>query len=353
LSDLVTGTVVAVQANFYMVHLSTGRKLLCTKREKLKKIGATVIVGDAVTVSDWQGERGAIVSVAERRSELDRPPIANVDAVLLVFALAEPAIEPLTLSKFLVKAEGVGVNVQLCLNKSDLIAAEEQQMWVDRFTAWGYPPLLVSTHTTAGLDTLRQQLHNQITVLAGHSGVGKSSLIAALIPDLHLRVATVSGKLNRGRHTTRHVELFELPTGGLIADTPGFNQPDLHCTQIELAQYFPELRNQNFTCQFADCLHEDEPGCGLDRTWERYEHYRNFLAIAQQWQQQQAQQRQPENQFKQRHQAGAAATLEPRLAAKQYRRPSRRRQNQDLAEFTDLEFTDLDDPDADLNDLDP
>jgi ribosome biogenesis GTPase / thiamine phosphate phosphatase len=343
LSDLVTGTVVAVQANFYMVQLTTGRRLLCTKREKLKKIGTTVIAGDAVTVSDWQGERGAIVSVADRRSELDRPPIANVDAVLLVFALAEPAIEPLTLSKFLVKAEGVGVNVQLCLNKSDLISMEEQQVWVDRLSAWGYPPLLVSTHTNDGMETLRQQLQNQITVLAGHSGVGKSSLIAALIPDLHLRVAAVSGKLNRGRHTTRHVELFELPTGGLIADTPGFNQPDLTCTPIELAGYFPELRNQHVNCQFSDCRHEDEPGCGLDRTWERYEHYRSFLLIAQQWEQQQTQQRQPENQWKQRHQSGTAATLEPRLAAKQFRRPSRRSRNQDLTEFTaDLNVDDLD-----------
>jgi ribosome biogenesis GTPase / thiamine phosphate phosphatase len=343
LSELITGTVIAVQANFYLVHLSTGRKLLCTKREKLKKIGTTVIVGDAVTVTDWQADRGVIEAVGDRRSELDRPPIANVDAVLLVFALAEPAIEPLTLSKFLVKAEGVGVKVQLCLNKSDLISPEAQQAWVDRFTAWGYPPLLVSTHTTAGLDNLRTQLQNQITVLAGHSGVGKSSLIGALIPDLHLRVAAVSGKLNRGRHTTRHVELFELPTGGLIADTPGFNQPDLQCTPIELANYFPELRAQEFTCQFADCLHEDEPGCGLDRNWERYEHYRSFLLIAQQWQQQQTQQRRPENQWKQKHQSGAAATLEPRLAAKQFRRPSRRRQNQDLTEFTsDANFDDLD-----------
>jgi ribosome biogenesis GTPase / thiamine phosphate phosphatase len=344
LSDLVAGTVVAVQANFYMVQLATGSRLLCTKREKLKKIGATVIVGDAVTISDWQGERGAIVAVENRRSELDRPPIANVDAVLLVFAMAEPEIEPLTLSKFLVKAEGVGVKVQLCLNKSDLISAEVQQSWVDRLTAWGYPPLLVSTHSGAGLDRLQLQLHNQITVLAGHSGVGKSSLITALIPDLHLRVAAVSGKLNRGRHTTRHVELFELPTGGLIADTPGFNQPDLHCTPIELVNYFPELRSQQITCQFADCLHEDEPGCSIDRTWERYEHYRSFLLIAQQWQQQQHQQRQPENQWKQKHKAGEAATLEPRLAAKQFRRPSRRRQNQDLTEFTNtLDFDDADD----------
>jgi ribosome biogenesis GTPase / thiamine phosphate phosphatase len=325
--------VVAVQANFYWVQFSNGQRLLCTRREKLKKMGTQVVVGDTVTVTNCEAERGVIVAVAERRSQLDRPPIANVDEVCLVFAMAEPVIEPVILSKFLVQAESVGVGVQLCLNKCDLVSESDQAAWRDRLTAWGYPPLMVSTITGAGMSLLQEYLQDRITVFAGHSGVGKSSLIGALIPDLELRIAAVSGKLSRGRHTTRHVELFELPTGGLIADTPGFNQPDLACDPIELAGYFPELRRQQVSCQFADCLHATEPGCGMDQNWERYEHYRSFLTITQQLQQMRSQQRQPERQWKQKDKTGET-TQEPRLAAKQYRRPSRRQEHQKMTEFT-------------------
>jgi ribosome biogenesis GTPase / thiamine phosphate phosphatase len=325
-----TGTVVAIQANFYWVQFPSGARLLCTQREKLKKIGTKAMVGDVVTVAEWQTERGVIEAVADRRNSLDRPPIANVDQIALVFAAADPVIEPLMLSKFLVKAESTNVPVLLCLNKCDLISQAEQLAWAERLTGWGYPPLFLSTTNGQGLEELRQQLRQRVTVFAGHSGVGKSSLINELIPGSTIRVAAVSGKLQRGRHTTRHVELFELPTGGLIADTPGFNQPDLNCLPVELAHCFPELRRQLLgACQFSDCLHCDEPGCAIDPNWERYSHYRSFLNEVVQWQQQQTQQRQPESRWKQRSKAGMAI-LEPRLAAKQYRRPSRRSQNQDL-----------------------
>ncbi len=325
------GTVIAVQANFYQVQLLNGQQLLCTKREKLKKIGTKVMVGDVVTVADWQSERGVITTVAERRNELDRPPIANVDCIMLVFALAEPAIDPLLLSKFLVKAESTDIPVQLCLNKCDLLSVAEQEQWIARLSAWGYPPILISTLTSAGLSALQEQLRDRMTVLAGHSGVGKSSLINQLIPDLDLRVAAVSGKLNRGRHTTRHVELFNLPTGGLIADTPGFNQPDLTCYPTDLPTYFPEIRSQlPSNCQFNDCVHQGEPGCVIDREWERYPHYLEFLAEAIKYQQQVINQKQPDAQWKQK-----TNKLEPLLAAKRYRRVSRRSQTQGLPDLTE------------------
>ncbi len=327
----VPGKVVAVQANFYQVQLLTGQLLLCTKREKLKKIGTKVMVGDVVTVADWQSERGVITTVAERRNELDRPPIANVDCIMLVFAVAEPAIDPLLLSKFLVKAESTEIPVALCLNKCDLLSVTEQEQWSARLNAWGYPPLLISTLTGAGLLSLREQLQGRTTVLAGHSGVGKSSLINQLIPDLGLRVAAVSGKLNRGRHTTRHVELFNLPTGGLIADTPGFNQPDLTCYPEDLPAYFPEIRSQLPShCQFNDCWHQGEPGCGIDREWERYPHYLEFLAEAIAYQQQVINQKQPDAQWKRN-----SHKQEPLLAAKRYRRVSRRSQTQGLPGLTE------------------
>ena len=140
---------------------------------------------------------------------------------------------------------------------------EEKQQISDRLMAWGYQPLFISVQNSINIDQIATYLQDKITVIAGPSGVGKSSLINSLIPDINLRVGEVSGKLARGRHTTRHVELFEMPTGGLLADTPGFNQPDLDCSPQELIHYFPEARERLAAahCRFSDCIHKDEPDC--------------------------------------------------------------------------------------------
>ncbi len=329
----ITGTVLAVQANFYQVKLQEESlpksMLLCTRRTRLKKIGQRVMVGDRVLIEepDWNGDRGAISQVFSRRSELDRPPIANVDQILLVFALASPAIEPYQLSRFLVKAESTGVSVCLALSKSDLVSIDEQQDWKDRLGEWGYHPIFISVRQQIGLLQLQQYLDQKITVASGPSGVGKSSLINQLIPNTDLRVNTVSGKLEKGRHTTRHVELFELPTGGLLADTPGFNQPDLYCLPSELVQYFPEARRKlaEGSCQFSNCLHRDEPGCIVRGDWERYEHYLDFLEDAIAYETQLNQQSNPDEVLKLK-----GTQYEPRLDIKRYRRESRKNQQQSL-----------------------
>lgn len=344
----VLGTVVAIQANYYQVQLDPiaelelapatqlsdlPKTLLCTRRSRLKKIGQKVMVGDRVEIEepDWAGGRGAIAQVLPRRSELDRPPMANADQILLVFALAEPDLEPLQLSRFLIKAESTELEVLLCLSKSDLVTLEGQIHWQQRLQAWGYEPIFISVPKETGLAELETHLSYQITVVSGPSGVGKSSLINRLIPQAQLRVGEVSGKLARGRHTTRHVELFELPIGGLLADTPGFNQPDLDCPPRELANYFPEAcaRLAIADCQFSDCLHRDEPNCAVRGDWERYEHYLILLEEAIAYQSVLERTSDPDAALKLKTKRGKQQ-YEPRLELKKYRRTSRRTQQQEL-----------------------
>jgi ribosome biogenesis GTPase / thiamine phosphate phosphatase len=336
--EALLGTVIAVQANFYQVRLigvnGVDPLLLCTRRARLKKIGQKVMVGDRVMVveADLQERSGAIDRVLDRQSELERPSIANVDQILLVFSLAEPTLDPWQLSRFLVKAESTGLEICLCLNKVDLVEQTTRQIWQERLQNWGYQPIFTSTTTGEGFDQLQERLAGKIAVLAGPSGVGKSSSIEQLIPDLNLRIGRVSGKLQKGRHTTRHVELFPLLDGGLLADSPGFNQPDLSCEPAKLILYFPEARAKlaKHNCQFANCLHRDEPNCVISGDWERYEHYLWFLAETINRQEALQQRTEVESSLKLKIKEAGRAAYEPKLESKKYRRPSRRGNKQIL-----------------------
>jgi ribosome biogenesis GTPase len=333
------GQVVALLANYCWVQLDQPgpddtNRLLCTRRTRLGKSGQTICVGDWVQVDgiDWAAGRAAVAAVEPRTLVLDRPPVANLSTVVVVVALAEPALEPLQLTRFLITAERSGAMVELVFSKADLLPDAEVEHWLQRATAWGYQPLAVSTAAAGGLDALRQRLSRPgLAVLCGPSGVGKSSLINALIPDLGLRVAAVSGRLQRGRHTTRHVELFPLAVDAMLADTPGFNRPVLPEQPADLIACFPELRARltQSSCQFSDCQHQGEPGCAVGTDWDRQALYSQCLQdlLAQQ-----------------RRQAGGGRAeaaglkqrgdrLEPRLDPR-YRQLSRRgRRQQAAAEF--------------------
>lgn len=397
-SSSIVGTVVAVQANFYQVSLdpeacidgknrplADAPSLLCTRRTRLKKIGQQVMVGDRVVVEepDWNDNTGVVSQVFPRQTELNRPPVANADRILLVFALTEPDLDPASLTRFLVKAESTGLEVSLCLNKCDLVTKEELEHWRDRLSGWGYQPMFISVRSGLGIykeaandsqnevsainqnlpgkidnsllhspqgggfapsSSIQTHLQGKITVICGPSGVGKSSLINQLIPDLNIRVNAVSGKLGRGRHTTRHVELFDLPGGGLLADTPGFNQPALECDPSELPRYFPEARHRLTlgTCQFSDCSHRSEPNCVVRGDWERYEYYLQFLEEAIVRQQQEQNSSSAEASLKQQTKSDGTQQYEPKLQTKKYRRSSRRVQHQSLQEMCEEDLDEND-----------
>lgn len=340
------GTVLAVQANYYRVRLTAEAdilwptpELLCIRRSRLKKIGQQVMVGDHVRVEepDWAGQRGAIAEVLARQTQLSRPAVANANQLLLLFALAEPELEPYQLSRFLVTAEATGLEIALCLSKSDLVSLEQQQYWSDLLQQWGYQPMIFSLLLGQGFQALEQKLNHKLTVVSGPSGVGKSSLINHLIPSVNATTGLVSQRWGTGKHTTRHVELFELPGGGLLADSPGFNQPALLSSASELGNCFPEIRQRlaQGRCQFHNCLHRDEPDCSVRGKWERYPHYLEFLAEVLAQTTDQDQMSHPEVGLKRKTGHQGANDYEPKLALKKYRRSSRRRQQQDLQQFYD------------------
>jgi ribosome biogenesis GTPase len=348
----VEGLVIAIQANYYRVQVAAGTQpsLLCTRRARLKKTGQRVMVGDRVQLEalDWDNRRAVIAAVSPRQAVLDRPPIANVEHILLVFALAQPDLDPQQLGRFLVQAEATGVPISLCLNKRDLVSEAICRHWQDCLAQWGYRAIALSLHQDDPLKTLQPLIQGRTTVISGPSGVGKSSLINRLIPQASLRTGAVSGKLGRGRHTTRHVELFALLGGGFLADTPGFNQPDLTLLPEKLGACFPEIRQRlaQASCQFQDCLHQGSPGCAVGVDWPRYDLYRTLLAEAIDYKAQAQQQSAPEASLKVKAGEGGQPQHEPRLATKKYRRLSRRSQRQaldDLRHSLDGDGLDWDD----------
>ncbi|HEY8346913.1 MAG TPA: ribosome small subunit-dependent GTPase A [Symbiobacteriaceae bacterium] len=279
------GQVIRSHSNIYYVMVE-GREVECRPRGRFRLDKQMVLAGDLVEVT-VVGDEGRIDRILPRRTELQRPPIANVDQALVVFTLKEPVADYLFLDRVLVHVEHAGVEPVILLNKVDLLTPEEVEGFVALYGRVGYPVYPISALTGQGLDALRPVLWDKLSVLAGHSGVGKSHLVRALEPSRQdVRVGELSHKLGRGKHTTRHVELIPLSSGGLLADAPGFTYLEFAgMEKRDLGRYFPEFREPSRECRFDDCLHRKEPDCAVRAAVEegviprsRYEHYLLFLA---------------------------------------------------------------------------
>jgi ribosome biogenesis GTPase / thiamine phosphate phosphatase len=280
------GKIVKALSGFYYV-LHDGVMIQCRGRGVFRKNKITPLVGDEVVFQAENPRDGYIMEVKERKNELVRPPIANVDQAILVFSAVEPDFSTVLLDRFLVLVEYNNIKPLICITKMDLTNDNEKQAiteYANQYRNVGYEVLLTSSETEVGIAGLNPHVENKISVFAGQSGVGKSSLLNVLRPELDLKTDDISSHLGRGKHTTRHVELIRIGNG-LVADTPGFSS--LEFTDIvaeELSSCFPEMARESENCKFRACLHISEPKCAVKAAVEsqsisqyRYQHYVDFL----------------------------------------------------------------------------
>lgn len=280
------GIIIKGISGFYYVEV--GQDLYeCKVRGIFRKKGLSPLVGDRVAISiiDEADKKGNIEKIYERKSELVRPPIANVDKVLITFSVKEPNPNMVLLDRFIVFSEKENLDIRIILTKVDL---DEDGTIIDRIVSdygrIGYKVIPVSVETGQGIDQVRQELEGCISVFAGQSGVGKSSILNAIEPGFKIDTAEISQKLGRGKHTTRHSELYKLGPNAIVADTPGFSSFELTDIEIEeLQEYFIEFAKFD-GCRFGSkCIHKNEPACAVKEALEVGEiaesRYKSYLQI--------------------------------------------------------------------------
>ena len=255
------GRIEKALSGFYYVNTG-GETLQCRARGKFRREGLSPLVGDWVQVRELGNGEGFVEAVEARRNQFARPAAANIDQLVILASAAIPVTEPYLIDRIASIAALKGCQVLLCLNKCDLDSADELY---DIYSRSAIPVLRVSAVTGQGLDALREAIRGKLSAFTGNSGVGKSSVLNALLPSLALPVGEVSKALGRGRHTTRHVELFSLGEDTYIIDTPGFSSFDTAEMDLALKQHlpdtFPEFAPYVSDCRFTGCTHTKEKGC--------------------------------------------------------------------------------------------
>lgn len=279
-----TGIIIKAISSFYYV--DTGKDVYeCKARGIFKHKNTQLFVGDKVRIEvvDEIQKKATVIEAFERQNFLKRPPIANVTQAILVFSIKDPDPNLSLIDRFLVLAQRQNLSIAIVLNKVDIDEGLAKRI-KECYTPLGYPVMLVSALENENIEYLRSLLSKNVSVVAGPSGVGKSTLINALI-QTELKTGQVSRKIGRGRHTTRHVELIKIDNDSYIADTPGFSSIDLdHIAESELKEEFIEFHDYDIDCKFGvKCLHENEPECKVKQAVENKEissiRYQSYIQL--------------------------------------------------------------------------
>ena len=280
--------IIKALSGFYYVQTESG-VVECRARGRFRRQDQSPLVGDFVRITR-QGSKGVLEELLSRKNAFVRPAVANIDQLVVLASCAIPVTEPFLIDRVLAIAQLQSVPALVVVNKDDLAPA---QPLAEIYRRAGVPVLVTSAETGEGIGALREALAGKLSCLTGNSGVGKSSLLNRACPQLSLPVGEVSEKLGRGRHTTRHIELYSLGNNTFVADTPGFSAFDtermelVHKEQLQYA--FPEFAPYLGHCQFPDCAHRKEPGCAVRRALAegkigqtRYDSYERLYELASQ-----------------------------------------------------------------------
>ena len=280
------GKIIKGIAGFYYIYAEDGNIYECKAKGIFRKDNFKPLVGDNVeiTVLNEEEKEGSVTSILPRRNSLIRPAVANVDQAFLIFAMENPKPNFLLLDRFLIMIEHQEIPVVICFNKKDVGEKKEMEKLYEIYTGCGYRVVLSSTYEGEGMDEIREILKGKTTVVAGPSGVGKSSITNCMQGEVQMETGEISKKLKRGKHTTRHSQVIPVEKNTFLVDTPGFSS--LYLTDMkeeELRDYFPEFVMYEPQCRFQGCMHIHEPGCAVKEALSEgkisQQRYDNYLAL--------------------------------------------------------------------------
>ena len=284
--SLKTGRILKGISGFYYVYVVESGIYECKAKGAFRKENVKPLVGDEVRIQVISEEemKGNVEEILPRSMELSRPPVANVDQALVIFAVKEPQINLRLLDSFLVNMEEKHLPTVICFNKAELATEEEKEELKKTYESAGYTVIFSSMKKEYGLEEIKAVLEGKLTTVAGPSGVGKSTIINALQPEVKMETDGMMKKMDSGKQTTRHSQLIRINENSFIMDTPGFGSVDLpKVEETELDEFFPEMREEKYDCKFAGCAHLKEPDCAVKEKLaagniakSRYENYTAF-----------------------------------------------------------------------------